>query len=163
MSPVAKRHRCQNVTKTVAKMSPEALPKCQHTKTRHTKTKRARSKPPGPPPGFDRFWAAYPRKVAKAQAAKAWAKLKPDDELVVTIIGAVERQAQSDQWQRDGGKFIPYPATWLNGRRWEDEASNPQESDWPEGADPKKTPEELRQLAHELYPSCREYFPEATA
>jgi hypothetical protein len=27
----------------------------------------------------------------------------------------------SQQWTKDGGQFIPMPATWLNGRRWEDE------------------------------------------
>ena len=30
-------------------------------------------------------------------------------------------QAKSEQWQADGGKFIPYPATWLNRQGWLDE------------------------------------------
>lgn len=70
---------------------------------------------------FNRFWEAYPRKTAKQQAFKAWAKLNPDSELVERIIAAIERQKQSDQWKRDNGQFIPYPTTWLNGGRWEDE------------------------------------------
>jgi hypothetical protein len=79
--------------------------------------------------GFDRFWATYPRKVAKAAAVKAWAKISPDHELTNIIVGAIQRQAQSDQWVRDDGKFVPYPATWLNGRRWEDEVAEPADSD----------------------------------
>lgn len=37
------------------------------------------------------------------------------------MLKAIEVQKKSDQWQRDNGQYIPYPATWLNGRRWEDE------------------------------------------
>lgn len=70
--------------------------------------------------GFDEFWKAYPKKVAKTQALKAWSKLKPNAELQQVIISALERQKQSVQWQKDNGQFIPYPATWLNGKRWED-------------------------------------------
>jgi hypothetical protein len=74
------------------------------------------------PPGFEQFWQAYPRKDAKSDAAKAYARLKPDEALQATILAALRRQAQSDQWKRDGVKFVPHAATWLNGRRWEDEA-----------------------------------------
>ena len=73
------------------------------------------------PDGFDRFWAAYPKKTAKPDAVRAFGKLKPDAELLETILGAIERQKSTAQWQEDGGRFIPHPATWLNGRRWEDE------------------------------------------
>ncbi|MGN1086146.1 MAG: DUF6291 domain-containing protein [Porcipelethomonas sp.] len=69
---------------------------------------------------FNDFWKAYPMKVSKANALKAWNKLKPDDSLVRKILSALERQKKSAQWQKDNGQFIPYPATWLNGRRWED-------------------------------------------
>ena len=70
---------------------------------------------------FDRFWVAYPRHQGKETARKAWAKIRPDDALLAEMLAALERQRASDQWRRDGGQFIPYPATWLNGRRWEDE------------------------------------------
>lgn len=75
------------------------------------------------PPGFAEFWAAYPRKVAKPQAAKAFARLRPlPDGLLDTILSALKAQAESDQWRRENGRFIPHPATWLNARRWEDES-----------------------------------------
>lgn len=70
---------------------------------------------------FNDFWKVYPKKVSKANALKAWNKLKPNDNLVREILFALEKQKQSSQWQKDNGQFIPYPATWLNGRRWEDE------------------------------------------
>lgn len=71
---------------------------------------------------FSLFWKTYPKKVSKAAAEKAFSKLKPDDELLETMLAAIEQQKRSAEWQKDGGQFIPYPATWLNGRRWEDDA-----------------------------------------
>lgn len=71
--------------------------------------------------GFERFWQTYPRKKAKDAALKAWKKLKPDKNLLNVILAAIEREKLSDQWRKDNGQFIPYPATWLNGRRWEDD------------------------------------------
>ena len=70
---------------------------------------------------FTAFWSAYPRKKSKGHAEKAWLKIKPDEQLASQIIAAVGRATTSDDWTREGGKFIPHPATWLNGERWEDE------------------------------------------
>jgi hypothetical protein len=71
--------------------------------------------------GFDDFWAAFPRKTAKSAAEKAWKKLAPSTELRAEILAALENQKQWRQWNREDGQFIPHPATWLNGRRWEDQ------------------------------------------
>ena len=71
------------------------------------------------------FWKEYPRKQGKKDALKAWLKIKPDEALAERIISALKLQKQGAGWQRDNGKFVPYPATWLNGERWEDEAPNP--------------------------------------
>ena len=70
---------------------------------------------------FDRFWKAYPRHEAKANALKAFEKLKPTEELLMTMLNAIKKQASSAQWLENGGQYIPHPATWLNQRRWEDE------------------------------------------
>ena len=69
---------------------------------------------------FLNFWKVYPRKVCKGAAFKAWRKAngKPP---VENLIAIVECHKQTDQWQNNNGQFIPYPATWLNQRRWEDE------------------------------------------
>ena len=72
--------------------------------------------------GFDSFWAEYPKKVKKPEALKAWAKLKPEDGGVFEkVMEGLRRWKASDQWTRDGGRFIPNPATWINNRQWEDE------------------------------------------
>lgn len=67
---------------------------------------------------FERWWAVYPKKVGKEAARKAFAKVKVDAE---TLIAAVVKQKTSEQWTREGGRYIPNPATWLNQGRWEDE------------------------------------------
>jgi uncharacterized protein YdaU (DUF1376 family) len=69
---------------------------------------------------FNRFWQAYPRKVAKAAAEKAFAKVRPDQQLLETILSSLEVSRKSPGWLKDNGQFIPHAATWLNGRRWED-------------------------------------------
>ena len=70
---------------------------------------------------FEVFWTAYPRHTNKKAALQAFLRLNPDDALMQTILEAIARQRNSQQWTKDGGQFIPHPATWLNGRRWEDE------------------------------------------
>lgn len=79
-----------------------------------------RAKPPPFPEGFDAFWSSYPKKKAKLDAEKAWAKLRPDAALQQTMATALAWQAQSRDWTKEDGQFIPNAATWLNGRRWED-------------------------------------------
>ncbi|AGZ36551.1 MAG: hypothetical protein ACOKSU_24910 [Pseudomonas sp.] len=70
---------------------------------------------------FDRFWKLYPRKVGKANAEKAWKKLKVDTSLFNSMGTALAAWSKSPDWTKDGGQFIPHAATWLNGKRWEDE------------------------------------------
>ena len=70
---------------------------------------------------FDAFWKAYPRKVGKAAAVKAWKKIKPDADLFERILAAVEAAKASDNWTRENGRFIPHPTTGLNQGRWDDE------------------------------------------
>lgn len=70
---------------------------------------------------FDAFWQAYPRRVSKVSALKAWKRLAPDDRLCGTILLALDSHKRSEQWTKDEGRFIPHPATWLNQRRWEDD------------------------------------------
>lgn len=73
---------------------------------------------------FGRFWQAYPRKTAKADARKAfgraWRKLPPTDEESI-LAGGLERAKAG--W--DDPQFIPHAATWLNHERWTDEPPTP--------------------------------------
>lgn len=67
---------------------------------------------------FLSFWNTYPRKKAKGYAYKAWQKLNPDLEVV---LKALEKAKQSADWLKEGGQFIPHPASWLNAKGWEDD------------------------------------------
>lgn len=77
-------------------------------------------KPPCDDDGFARFWDAWPNKVDKLVAAKVWEKLRPSPELRATIMAGLEKQKGSAGWLEENGKFIPGPARWLRGARWED-------------------------------------------
>ncbi len=70
---------------------------------------------------FEKFWELYPKKKGKEKAQRAWQRLKPDERLYQLMTSALELDKQSETWCRENGRFIPYPASWLNGRRWEDE------------------------------------------
>lgn len=79
---------------------------------------------PIPPKGaderFERFWKAYPKKVGKDAARRSFDKRKPTEELLGMMLTAIDQQSTSQQWTRDGGQYIPNPATWLNQGRWQD-------------------------------------------
>lgn len=68
---------------------------------------------------FDRFWAAYPKKVGKADARKVFERIRGIS--IETILNAIERLRKSEQWQKDNGQYIPHPATWLRRGGWDDE------------------------------------------
>ncbi|UFP98570.1 helix-turn-helix domain-containing protein [Pseudomonas fitomaticsae] len=71
--------------------------------------------------GFAQFWKLYPKKKSRKDAAKAWAKLKPNEELRQSLITALGSHCVSEDWTKDGGRYVPNAATWLNGERWHDE------------------------------------------
>ncbi len=67
---------------------------------------------------FAAFWSAYPQKVAKPEALKAWRSAKHRPPLA-ELLAALEKHKASEQWQ--AARFIPHPAKWINQQRWEDE------------------------------------------
>ena len=69
---------------------------------------------------FAAFWQAYPLKVSKQAAITAWDNLRADDALLEQLMSGLIRAKKSRLWMDNVG--IPYPSTWLNQRRWEDEA-----------------------------------------
>lgn len=93
--------------------------KAAPTPTEKKNTTRARALEAGPL--FERFWTAFPRKAGKGAAEKAWAKCRFTESDTERVLSAIRAQSASEQWRKDGGRFIPHPATWLNQRRWEDE------------------------------------------
>lgn len=85
------------------------------------KTPRGKRADPVPCEGFDVFWQAYPLKVAKSDAIAAWNKLAPNESLRDFIGAALIWQRPTLTFEKDGQIKGTYPASWLNGRRWEDE------------------------------------------
>lgn len=109
----------QNTGKT-----PETLPKEKKSKVNNNTP----IIPNGIDARFQQFWNAYPNKVGKGAAEKAFKKIKPavTNKLLADMLTAISVQRQSERWQRDGGQYIPNPSTWLNQRRWEDEPTQGQ-------------------------------------
>lgn len=74
------------------------------------------------PRGFEDFWRAWPkneRKTAKWKCLGVWRRVKLEP-LTDQIVAAVEGWKKTESWTKDGGRFVPMPLTWLNGRRWEE-------------------------------------------
>lgn len=81
---------------------------------------------------FTEFWSAYPKRVAKEDAKKALSKIKLNDELFAKILQAIKDQNLSSMDKQ----FVPFPATWINKKRWEDEIPKPSSAmpDWTRNA-----------------------------
>ena len=69
---------------------------------------------------FDWFWSEYPKHKAKGDAFKAWQQTAAIRPPIEQIIAAIDTQAKSNDWQKEGGQYIPLPATWLRAWRWDD-------------------------------------------
>lgn len=70
---------------------------------------------------FEIFYKAYPNKKNVKTARTRWEKMKVTPELFAAIMEGLERAKNSQEWGKDGGAYIPYPATWLNGEGWKNE------------------------------------------
>ena len=70
---------------------------------------------------FEQFYKQYPKKVKKQEVLKWFDKNKPSNELFSSMMSSLEQFKKSQEWLKDGGQYIPYPTTWLNQKRWEDE------------------------------------------
>jgi hypothetical protein len=69
---------------------------------------------------FSEFWKLYPRHVARAVAEKAFGKAAQTEEQFNAIMHGLNRQI--GKLMASDPDYRPHPATWLNARRWEDEA-----------------------------------------
>jgi|GEM_PF-892399 uncharacterized protein YdaU (DUF1376 family) len=79
---------------------------------------------------FDEFWSNYPVKKSKADAHKKWMKIKPDQNLLDTMIKALQDQTEEKAAQKKLEGFAPNwknPSTWLNQKCWEDEIYIPEQ------------------------------------
>lgn len=106
------------VNETKTPVNVETIPQRKEKESKVNENKEKKNKIMS---DFEMFWEVYPNKVGKQNAIRAFEKLKPNDELLITIIEAVKKQKNSFQWKKDNGQFVPHPSTWLNQCRWEDE------------------------------------------
>ena len=65
---------------------------------------------------FPKFWAAYPRKVAKGAALRAYRAARRKVSLDALLAALDAYQKNKPDWQD-----YAYPASWLNAERWEDQ------------------------------------------
>lgn len=106
-------------TGAVSKIETEPCLKSRESRVQNLDTNPVREPGREPVIGFSDFWEAWPNKMAKAQAEKAWKKLKTDDRRQAALSAA----PWFDAWRKKHPDASPiYPATYLNGRRWEDSA-----------------------------------------
>lgn len=70
---------------------------------------------------FADFWAAYPncqRKGSKTKCSQVWQARNLDRD-ADAILAHVREMANSNDWQKQSGQFIPAPLTYLNQSRWD--------------------------------------------
>lgn len=84
---------------------------------------------------FEKFWKEYPKKVSKGQAEKTFNKLIKEKvitkEVMDLILKDLNKREGFKQWQKDNGKYIPNPSTYLNAKGWLDEYEGlKKESSW---------------------------------
>jgi hypothetical protein len=94
---------------------PEICPCCgQQIKLQDAPVKPKKA----PASGFLDFWRTYPKKVARGYCEEIW---KRKNLSIESVLPALKKAIASPDWQKEGGKFIPNPSTWLNQGRYEDE------------------------------------------
>ena len=74
---------------------------------------------------FDDFWAMWPKKTAKEPARKAWRKISDKAAALELIRLNIEQHASAGDWSNP--QYVPNPATYLNGERWNDTVYNREE------------------------------------
>lgn len=79
---------------------------------------------------FEKFWDAYPRKVAKPEAVKAFRRAKATDADVQAMVSAIDRQGLAKKVKAGESRFVCHPATWLNQERWKDQEGSGKASGW---------------------------------
>jgi len=86
---------------------------------------------------FNSFWKIYPKKRGKGKAEESFAKKVTSQLIYDAVMAGLEKHLGCADWEKEGGQFIPNPATWLNQRRWEDEPEAGNRGNRADGHDPE--------------------------
>ena len=107
---------------TVGSRNDSAYPTCAREKEIEKEIEIEKESSTPPTPSFREFYLAYPRKTQPTRAEAVWQSLLGKGILppMRTLLAALEAQKNSQQWQKEGGRFIPAPAKWLSEHRWND-------------------------------------------
>lgn len=73
---------------------------------------------------FETFWNEYPKHINRNGCYKAFKGIKRVVDQMPEIMLSLEKFKRSQDWQKENGKYIPYPLTWLHQERWKDEQSH---------------------------------------
>lgn len=79
---------------------------------------------------MERFYLAYPRKVAVEKFKKAWAVHKHEFPPIEEMLDKLKEQVKTKEWTKDGKAFIPHPATYINQGRYNDVIEKPKKQEW---------------------------------
>jgi hypothetical protein len=117
------RERQRNVSVTLQERSVTHQNRTDQSRSEQNPAVSPREIVKSDPPGFAAFYAAYPRKIGRGAAERAYAAAlkakRVDPAAILTGLEAAKRRWAADKTEP---QYIPHPATWLNGERWADEA-----------------------------------------
>lgn len=108
-------------------LNPDPLLLTPHSNGRKASTRGSKARQPLPDDAaqsFAAFWAVYPKRVAKAEAERAWATMTAADRsaALAAAPGWVARWWESQPTRKTSRlEYMPHAATWLRNRRWTDE------------------------------------------
>lgn len=102
-------------------LSPKMTRRGGEGKGREQKTSSPAARSTDDDPAFARFWEAYPRKVGKGEARKAWMKVVKSGVDLGQVIAGAERYRDDPQRKRKDIEYTKHPGPWLNAERWTDQ------------------------------------------
>lgn len=74
----------------------------------------------------NQIWNAWPKhkRKNKGDVEKSIKRINPTPELLAAVLAKIGTLKKTAGWKKDSGQYIPYPATWLNAKGWEDEVDD---------------------------------------
>jgi len=93
-------------------------------------------------PAFERFWQAYPMKLDRPEAIRAWHHIGFADKSIELILAGLEIWKASERWQEE--RYILSPTKFLRNRRWE--ATPPRKAETKHEQGRRKTKEAIERI-----------------
>jgi hypothetical protein len=84
----------------------------------------------GEDPLFIEFWTLYPKKFNKQKTREFWPKGEGD-----AVLEGLQRWQNSQEWGREGGRYIPSPVKFLQDQRWKSPPAPAEDGISPRGFD----------------------------